>query len=111
MLDIHAEATGEKIAMGYNYDGVISVIFGTHTHVQTADERILPGGTGYITDIGMCGACDGVLGMKVSGVIQRMKTKLPIRFEEASGEIVANGVIFDLDVSTKKVTSIKKINF
>lgn len=111
VLDIHAEATGEKLAMGYNYDGIISVVFGTHTHVQTADERILPEGTGYITDVGMCGAQNGILGMNAACVIKRMKTKLPERFEEADGKIVANGAIFDLDTSTGKVTSVKRISF
>ena len=111
VLDMHAEATGEKLAMGYAYDGIISIIFGTHTHVQTADEKILPRGSGYITDIGMCGAANGVLGMDTEGVIKRMKTKLPVRFEEADGEIVADGVIFDLDTSTKKVTKIQRIHF
>lgn len=111
ILDIHAEATGEKAAIGYAYDGVISVIFGTHTHVQTADEIILPKGTGYITDIGMCGESGGVLGMDPELVVKHQRCRTPIRFEPAAGEPKATGAVFDLNESTGKVTSIKRITF
>ena len=111
ILDIHAEATGEKVAMAYAYDGMINVIFGTHTHVPTCDEIILPGGTGYITDIGMCGESGGVLGMDKDGVIRQLRTRMPVRFEPAKGVPKATGAIFDLDTKTGKVTSIERIVF
>ena len=111
VLDVHAEATGEKAAIGYAYDGVISVIFGTHTHVQTADETVLPKGTGYITDIGMCGESGGVLGMNPELVVKHQRCRTPIRFEPASGEPKATGAIFDVDESSGKVRSIERITF
>jgi metallophosphoesterase (TIGR00282 family) len=111
ILDIHAEATGEKLALGYAYDGKINIIFGTHTHVPTADERILPCGTGYITDIGMCGESGGVLGMDAETVVERQRTSLPIPFKAASGAPRADGVIFDFDTKTKRVVKIERISF
>lgn len=111
VLDIHAEATGEKVAIGYAYDGVISVVFGTHTHVQTADEIVLPGGTGYITDIGMCGESGGVLGMNPELVVKHQRCRTPIKFEPASGAPKATGAIFDVDESSGKVRSIERITF
>ena len=111
VLDFHAEATGEKLALAHAYDGKINVIFGTHTHVATADEQILPKGTGYITDIGMCGAVNGILGMKTECVVERMRTSLPKKFEEATGEIRACGAVFTLDTRMGVVTSVKRISF
>lgn len=111
ILDIHAEATGEKLALGYAYDGKINIIFGTHTHVPTADEQILPSGTGYITDVGMCGNSGGVLGMEPLGVIERMRLHMPKKFLPAVGACVANGVIFTLDTKSGRVTEVKRINF
>ena len=111
VLDIHAEATGEKVAIGYAYDGNISVVFGTHTHVQTADETILPRGTGYITDIGMCGESGGVLGMNPELVVKHQRCRTPIKFEPASGVPKATGAIFDVDESSGKVRSIERITF
>ena len=111
VLDIHAEATGEKLAVAHNYDGKINVIFGTHTHVPTADNSILPRGTGYISDLGMCGEGGGILGMEIGTVLYKMKTKLPGKFKCASGEPYADGVIFTLDDITKKVTEVKRIKF
>ena len=111
VLDIHAEATGEKVAIGYAYDGVISVVFGTHTHVQTADETVLPKGTGYITDIGMCGESGGVLGMNPELVVKHQRCRTPIKFEPASGAPKATGAIFDVDESSGKVRSIERIAF
>ena len=111
ILDIHAEATGEKMAFGYAYDGKINIVFGTHTHVQTADEKILPSGTGYITDIGMCGESGGILGMNAECVVSRMRTRMPEKFVLASGEPLANGVVFTLDTSSGKVTDIERITF
>ncbi len=109
ILDIHAEATGEKVAIGYAYDGRINVIFGTHTHVQTADEQILPRGTGYITDAGMCGESGGVLGMDPECVVAKMRTKMPYRFRAAAGEVRADGVIFTLDTSKRVVTRAERV--
>ena len=111
VLDIHAEATGEKMAMAYAYDGVISVIFGTHTHVPTADEQILPRGTGYISDLGMCGESEGVLGMNPTLVVKQLRSRMPVRFEPSKGEPKANGAIFDVDTSSFKVTSVERIMF
>ena len=111
ILDIHAEATGEKYAIAHAFDGQISIIFGTHTHVQTADEQILPRGTGYISDVGMCGESGGILGLDTESTVERMKTHLPSKYKAASGAPFANGVIFTLDTSTKKVTGVKRITF
>ncbi|MBR7116097.1 MAG: YmdB family metallophosphoesterase [Clostridia bacterium] len=111
LLDIHAEATGEKMAVAYAFDGRISAVFGTHTHVQTADEQILPGGTGYISDLGMCGETMGILGMEPESVVKRMRTHLPIRFEPAQGKPRADGVIITVDERSRKTTEIKRISF
>lgn len=111
VLDIHAEATGEKIAIGYAYDGKINVIFGTHTHVPTADEQILPLGSGYITDVGMCGESGGVIGMQSDGIVLRMRTRLPHKFTPAPGKVVANGVVFTLDTTSGKVTKALRVSF
>ncbi len=111
ILDIHAEATGEKLAIGFAYDGKIHVVFGTHTHVPTADMKILPQGTGYVSDLGMCGESGGVLGMEPQGVVKRMREHLPHKFSPAMGEPLADGVIFTLDTSSKKVVKIERIVF
>ena len=111
ILDFHAEATGEKVAMGYAYDGRIQMIFGTHTHVPTADECILPEGTGYITDVGMCGESEGVLGMNPEGVVRRMRTRMNIPFTPAGGKVIANGVLFTYDTTKRRVTDVRRINF
>ena len=109
IIDFHAEATAEKIALGYYLDGKVTAIYGTHTHVQTADETILEKGTGYITDIGMTGPKKSVIGMDVSASIKRFETTLPERYRIASGECIFNGVIFDIDDKTNKVKEIKRI--
>ncbi len=111
VLDIHAEATGEKLAVGYGYDGRINVIFGTHTHVKTADLQILPKGTGYITDVGMCGESGGVIGMDSATVVERMRTRLPKKFLPAGGSPLANCAIFTLDTSSGKITSAESVDF
>ena len=111
ILDIHAEATGEKMAVGYAYDGKINIVFGTHTHVQTADGRILPNGTGYISDVGMCGESEGILGMDPETVVLRMRSNLPHSFKAASGKSHADGVIFTLDSSTGRVTKVEPVGF
>ncbi|MFH1406832.1 MAG: TIGR00282 family metallophosphoesterase [Candidatus Omnitrophota bacterium] len=109
VVDIHAEATSEKIALGWYLDGDISFLFGTHTHIQTADEKILPKGTAYITDLGMTGPYDSVLGRKVEQIIQRYVTQMPIRFEMAEGNVMLCGAIVDIDKKTGKATSVKRI--
>ncbi len=110
LIDFHAEATAEKIAMGYFLDGKITALFGTHTHVQTADETILPKGTGYITDIGMTGPKHSVIGMDIEASIKRFETTLPEKYKIADGDAMLNGVIFDIDDANNKVKSIKRIN-
>jgi metallophosphoesterase (TIGR00282 family) len=109
ILDLHAEATGEKLALGYAYDGKITVVFGTHTHVQTADGRILPHGTGYISDIGMCGESGGVLGMEPESVIYKMRSKMPGKFKPAEGPVVADGVIFTVDPTRGVATAVTPV--
>jgi metallophosphoesterase (TIGR00282 family) len=111
ILDIHAEATGEKLAIAHYFDGRINVVFSTHTHVPTADGRILPKGAGYISDLGMCGESGGILGMDPATVIYKMKNRMPGRFKAASGEPVADAVIFTVDDKTKKCIDIKRITF
>lgn len=108
-VDFHAEATAEKIAMGYFLDGKVTVVFGTHTHVQTADEKILPRGTGYITDIGMTGPKYSVIGMDIEASLKRFETTLPERYKIASGECIFNGVIFEIDDTNNQVKSMKRL--
>lgn len=109
IVDIHAEATAEKVTMGLYLDGRVAAVFGTHTHVQTADERILPGGTAYITDVGCCGPADGVIGMDKDSVIRRMVKQLPTRLAIASGAAQLNGVRFTIDKATRKATRIERV--
>lgn len=109
IIDFHAEATAEKIALGYYLDGKVTAIFGTHTHVQTADETILEKGTAYITDIGMTGPKNSVIGMDKDVSIKRFETTLPERYKIAEGECMLNGVIFDVDNTTNKVKQIERI--
>ncbi len=97
VVDFHAEATSEKVAMGWYLDGHVSAVIGTHTHVQTADERVLPGGTAFITDVGMTGPYDGVIGMARETIIERFLTQLPVRFEVASGPVQLNAVVVTVD--------------
>lgn len=111
LLDIHAEATSEKLAIGRYFDGRIQVMFGTHTHVPTADEQVLPRGSGYITDLGMCGPVDGILGTDADAVIHRFRTMMPTRFSVASGAVRAQGVIFDVDEGAGRVRSVKRVSF
>ena len=108
-IDFHAEATAEKIAMGRFLDGKITALWGTHTHVQTADEQILPNGTGYITDLGMTGPKDSVIGMDVNVSFKRFETTLPEKYKLAEGESMLNAVEFIIDDETNKVTEIKRI--
>ena len=110
ILDFHAEATAEKIAMGYYVDGRITAMFGTHTHVQTADEKILEKGTGYITDIGMTGPEKSVIGMDVQASLKRFVTSLPEKYKLAEGKCMLNGVVFNIDDKTYKVKKIYRIS-
>lgn len=110
IVDFHAEATAEKIAMGYFLDGKVTVIYGTHTHVQTADERILNNGTAYISDIGMTGPKDSVIGMNVEASIKRFVTSLPERYKLAEGTCKFNGCIFEINDKNCKVEKIIRIN-
>ncbi|MGE9270891.1 MAG: TIGR00282 family metallophosphoesterase [Verrucomicrobiales bacterium] len=109
-VDFHAETTSEKIAMGYALEGKASVVVGTHTHVQTADERILPGGTGCLTDAGMCGPDDSVLGRASDSVVWRFKTGMPTRFPVAKGVVRLCGVIADLDPLSGRCLQIERLN-
>ncbi len=108
-IDFHAEATAEKIAMGRFLDGKITALWGTHTHVQTADEQILPNGTAYITDLGMTGPKDSVIGMDISASLKRFETTLPEKYKLAEGECIFNSVEFEIDDETNKVTEVKRI--
>ena len=98
LVDFHAEATSEKRAMGFFLDGRVSALFGTHTHVQTSDAQVLSGGTGYITDLGMCGVKDSILGVKKEPVLEKFQTLMPARFDTAEGgDCVLEGCLFDID--------------
>ena len=110
ILDIHAEATAEKVALGWYLDGRISALLGTHTHIQTADERVLPKGTGYITDAGMTGPYDSVIGVRKELAIQKFLTLLPTRFEPATGDVRLNGVHLDVDEATGVCRHIERIS-
>lgn len=109
LVDFHAEATSEKVAMGCYLDGRVSAVVGTHTHVQTADERILPGGTAYLTDAGMTGSRDSVIGIRKELAIERFLTQLPVRFEVAKKDTVLCGVLFEIDEQTGKAQSVRRI--
>jgi metallophosphoesterase (TIGR00282 family) len=109
IVDFHAEATAEKQALGWFLDSRVSAVIGTHTHIQTADEHILPGGTAYITDAGMCGAFDSVLGMRKDLALRRLIELVPVRLLPATADIRLNGVIIDLDAETGRSTRIERL--
>jgi metallophosphoesterase (TIGR00282 family) len=109
LVDMHAEATSESLAMGWHLNGRVSAVVGTHRHVQTADERVLPGGTAYITDLGMTGPTDGVIGVDREQIIQRFMTQMPIRFETAKGPAALHGVLITLDPETGRATDIQRL--
>jgi len=109
-VDFHAEATSEKVAMGWYLDGKVTAVVGTHTHVQTADERVLPQGTAYITDVGMTGPHDSVIGVERGAIIQRFLTGLPQRFETATENPRLNGVIIKADETTGRAISVERVN-
>lgn len=109
IVDFHAEATAEKIALGYYLKDKVNFVFGTHTHVQTADERIYDTGMGYITDVGMTGPKNSVIGMNIEAAMKRFLTQIPERYSCAEGEFMLNGVVFNFDENTKKVVNITRI--
>ncbi len=110
IVDFHAEATAEKKALAYYADGRISALFGTHTHVQTADEQILPGGTGFISDVGMTGPMHSVLGIRPEQAVAKMRDKLPVRFSTAEGDCMMNGILFMLDDATGRTIGVERLN-
>jgi metallophosphoesterase (TIGR00282 family) len=109
LVDVHAEATSEKIALGRWLDGKVTAVVGTHTHVQTADARVLPLGTAFITDAGMSGPHDSVIGVEVELAVRRMRTGLPVRFETAKGDVRIEGVVVDCDRATGRAVSIEPV--
>ena len=111
IVDFHAEATSEKIAMGWHLDGKVTAVFGTHTHVQTADERILPNGTAYLTDAGMTGPHDGIIGMEREGSLGRFLNAMPSRFEPATGNPRLNGVVVSADHLTGRASAVRRISY
>jgi metallophosphoesterase (TIGR00282 family) len=111
LVDFHAEATSEKAAMGWHLDGKVTAVLGTHTHVQTADERILPKGTAFLTDAGMTGPHDSIIGVEVEPALGRFLTGLPARFETASANPRLNAVVVDADEATGKATDIERLSY
>jgi hypothetical protein len=109
IVDIHAEATSEKVAMGWYLDGKVSAVIGTHTHVQTADEKVLPEGTAYLTDVGMTGPFDSVIGIKKEIILQRFLMQMPIRFEVSEKDIWFNGALMEIDEKSGKAVSIQRL--
>ena len=111
LVDFHAEATSEKVAMGWHLDGKVTAIVGTHTHVQTADERILPKGTAYLTDVGMTGPHDSIIGVEVAAALGRFLTGMPARFETATDNPRLNAVIVEADEETGRAVDIERISY
>ncbi len=112
LVDFHAEATSEKLAMGYHLDGRAAIVFGTHTHVPTADARILPGGTGYVTDLGMTGPQNGILGTDAAAVLRKFRTHMPTRFTVADGEIELQAVLFTVeDTKPHRCVKVERVTF
>lgn len=109
-VDVHAEATSEKIALARMVDGQVSAVVGTHTHVQTADEQILPGGAAYLTDAGFTGPHESVLGRQIEPVLHRFRTNLPQRFEVATGRVLLQGALIDVDGATGRATAIRRVS-
>jgi metallophosphoesterase (TIGR00282 family) len=110
LVDFHAEATSEKVSLGWYLDGRASAVIGTHTHVQTADERLLPGGTAYLSDAGMTGSFDSVIGMRKEEAVGKFLTLLPAKFEAAKGRLGLNGVVVQVDEASGKALAIERIN-
>ncbi|MRR16034.1 MAG: TIGR00282 family metallophosphoesterase [Deltaproteobacteria bacterium] len=110
IVDIHAEATSEKKALGWYLDGEVSAVLGTHTHVQTADDEILPGGAAYISDVGMTGPFDSVIGIRKDTIIEKFLTQMPYRFDVAKGDIRLQGVLLDIDAQSGKALAVERIS-
>ncbi|MFW5995996.1 MAG: TIGR00282 family metallophosphoesterase [Halanaerobiaceae bacterium] len=110
VLDFHAEATGEKLAFAHALTGKIATVAGTHTHIQTADARILPGGTGYISDLGLTGAMDSILGMKKTGVIKKYRTQMPARFKVGTGQVQLEGAVFKINPKNGNTRAVKTVH-
>lgn len=110
IVDLHAEATSEKVALGWYLDGRVSAVIGTHTHVMTADQRVLPQGTAYITDAGMTGGFDSVIGMEKEPIIEKFLTQLPTKFEAAEGDVRFNGVVVEVEEKSGRAMKIMAIN-
>jgi len=108
-VDVHAETTSEKIAVGRFLDGKVSAVAGTHTHVQTADEQIFPGGTAFICDAGMCGPTESILGREIDPIVQRFITSMPVNFPVARGEVKLHGLLVDIDETTGRALSVKRV--
>lgn len=108
-VDVHSETTSEKIAMGRHLDGRVSAVVGTHTHVQTADERIFPGGTAFICDAGMCGPVDSILGRDIGAILSRFQSNMPVQFPIAKGPVALNGVVIDIDEGTGRAVGIQRL--
>ena len=109
LVDMHAEATSEKVAMGRFLDGKVSVVIGSHTHIQTADETVLPGGTAYLTDAGMCGPEDSVLGVRTDRVVERFLTQMPVRFEVAGGPVLVQGAVIEVDATSGRALGVWRL--
>jgi hypothetical protein len=109
LVDFHAETTSEKVAFGWYVDGRASAVIGTHTHVATADERVLPGGTGFLCDVGMTGPTDGVIGVERDAVIRRFMTQMPVRFEVAAGPAVLSAALIAIDTASGRALSVERI--
>jgi len=108
ILDVHAEATSEKLALANDFDGRVNIVFGTHTHVLTADTRIFPKGTGYLTDIGMCGAVDSILGVSVDKVVAKFRTRMPVRFDNpVNATTELNGAVFTFDRGSRRIMKVE----
>jgi metallophosphoesterase (TIGR00282 family) len=110
VVDVHAEATSEKLALGWYLDGQVTAVFGTHTHVQTADEQILPAGTAYLTDVGMTGPHDSIIGMDKTAVIEKFRTAMPVRLEAATGNPRLNAVVITADERTGRALTIDRVS-
>jgi 2',3'-cyclic-nucleotide 2'-phosphodiesterase len=110
-VDFHAEATSEKVAMGWHLDGKVTAVVGTHTHVQTADERVLPKGTAYMTDVGMTGPHDSIIGVEIEPSLERFRTALPQKFETATANPRLNAVVVEADEQTGRATDIERLSY
>jgi hypothetical protein len=111
IVDMHAEATSEKLAMGHFLAGKVTAVLGTHTHIPTADERIIRDHTAYITDVGMTGSCDSILGREKADIIQRFTTNMPVKFNLAQGDVRLQGVILDVDPKDGRALDIKRVEY